>query len=684
METTIEGGSYLMIDDPVNGFELENVTKNIKNTQKKTGYPYIFSIDSTNITKKNQDSHTSNQIKLPPIAEPTLSTLGVIETQELRKQVPIAAPALRKQVPKAALPVKKPLPEIAPADNNYINGVMTMLLHAVEVKCLSYKTLKGFIFSVDVGKDLSGNVRDELQFFSASRQCISTNDIDCIRRNEKSGLSDNVPISKFLLKLIFLKNEKGSLNLPGLSAKLNKFKNLGLLGLFDDSENQRKIRKEKDDVKTFTEEAQNQQNLFKQEFFYEPVTYGILAACQIKPLDSMYLLHLLRSKANDQLTYQVIQAMVESRECKCPIGLIAMEYGENYEVLSKHVIQNNYETDETHKNRKCKLYANIFFKMLLLSGALTREKGFLHMDLHQNNIMVFKDLYDVKTSKLSDNIYNIKTNIKNSNEYNSNNIDFKAFTYIIDFGRIIETKLDYNFTHLSVNYSKRQDDIHKSIPELKKFVEFYLDQEFDYYKKKFGIAYIQSKYIFEYILDITNVINDGKLNINFHDINDKKNMSKLFYSYVNDLIHYYFVLHNPPNKKESKQIKKRGVKQDHLYTGKTYLLNKIDLDPDIGRIKDNRDGMILYNKVGINKKLNHFDLTTYANPGLYLLDSDIDKFKEIVKSNTNKPKLIKDLREALLTDNYIDLSNSYPIINNELTTINYQLVIPHLENLLDN
>ena len=419
--------------------------------------------------------------------------------------------------------------EAEPANmDNYIDGVMTMLLHAVKVECLSYKSLKGFIFEVDVGKDSLGNVRDELQFFTASRGCIDNNiDKDCIKYGKKYGNkitsykdTENVPISKFLLKLTFLKkNEKGSLNLPGLSAKLNEFENLGL---FDDSENQRKIRKQKDEVKTFEQEAQVQQTLFKQEFLNDPVTYGILAACQIESSDSMYLLHLLRSKANDPLTYQVIQAMVESRECKCPIGLIAMEYGENYEVLSEHVKLMDNETTGKNSERQCKLYANIFFKMLLLLGVFEENANhYVHMDLHQNNIMVFNDIY-TQNDKLINNIYNINLPTNGDDIYNKS-VNFNPFTYIIDFGRIKKTDIDIitdlSFGHLKQeykeknnagSYTNRQQDINLSKEIIKKIVKYLLKEEFNYYKENFGINFIQSLHLYEDILEKDSVIENGE------------------------------------------------------------------------------------------------------------------------------------------------------------------------------
>jgi hypothetical protein len=637
MESKIEGGAYLMIDEVKdNEFKLKTVTDKIEETQKKSGYPYTF------FSQKLKESELTEK-----------------STEESREE-------------STAAPAKM---------DNYIDGVMTMLLHAVEVKCMSYKSLKGFIFIVDVGKDALKNVRKELQFFTASRKCIGTNDTDCIEAN-----NNNVPISKFLLKLTFLKkeNEKGSLNLPGLSAKLNEFENQGL---FDDIKNQRKIRKQKDLVETFKQEAQLQQTLFKKEFLNDPVTYGILAACQIESVDSMYLLHLLRSKANDPLTYQVIQAMVESRECKCPIGVIAMEYGENYEVLSEHVklktIVNSKKCEEKNlKIRLLKLKANIFFKILLMLDAFNNYTNpVLHVDLHQNNIMVFKNVLNSDCT-LKPNIYNIMNTSNNTNSYLRGNIEFKPFTYVIDYGRVIELNIDnINFDYLHSNREtqsaetqatetqtqssksrnskknttctihSRPSDILKTKKNIIQIINIILKEEFNYYKKNFGISFIQSLHLYEDLI-YASVFGDNKKNIYDNNggfvgfgENDFTNGFNKFCEYVNDLIYYYFVLQKDNSV---------HVNPNQLYNGVTYPLTRKDLNPEIGRIKD-RDGMILYDKPG-DRTLNHFDLTTYASPGPHFPDSKKihNEYEEIIKSipDDKKEELIQKLRQALLTDNY--------------------------------
>ena len=591
-----KGGVYLMQNDE----KLEPRFEKIEETQKSTGYPYTF----------------------------------------------------------------EPKPPVDGSANIYINGVITMLLNAVEVKCMSYKSLKGFIFIIDVGKDASGNVRDELQFFTASRKCIGSKDTDCIPVN----INKNVPISKFLLKLTFLEEKTNNLNLIELSHKLNTIE--GTL-LFDNAENLRKIRKQKDLVDTFKKEAQTQQHLFKQEFLNDPVTYGIIASCQIESIDSMYLLHLMRSKANDPVTYQVIQAMVDSRECRCPIGLIAMEYGENYEVLSEHVKLQGLENYKNDKNaeRQSKLYANIFFKILLMLNIFNDNDRphIVHMDLHQNNIMAYNNI-------VINHIYNINSS---NNDIYKDSVNFLPFTYIIDFGRIVDISLnirDMSFGHLNPknknkneagSYINRKPDIKITKETIKKIIKLLLFEEFKYYKTNFNENYIQSFHVYEDFFDRDKIITKLKEFVNGKEISELKyDELKLvfddasnfdtgdnanfntFCEYVNDLIHYYFVLIQPTDAVL--------VSKETLYDGETYTLTKKDLKPKQTRVKD-RNGMILYDTYKPNMQLNQSDLTTYVKTGSTdVSDESDEKYEEIVKNmkQEEKEELIQKLRKALLTNNF--------------------------------
>jgi len=646
MEPKQEGGAYLMIDEnKKDGFKLDKVTNKIKETQKSTGYPYTFEIAEP----KNDSSEKSEEKK----------------------------------------PTKK-----EESKNTYINGVMTMLLNAIEVKCMSYKSLKGFIFIVEVAKEeakeeannikptvisfakksVNGLLNKDLEFFTASRRCIDISDSECIDKT-----NTNKPISKFLLKLTFLQNnENGSLSLIDLSEKLSHIGNISKLDTFDDPL-VNKITKQKDYIKDFKNEAKIQQKLFETTYLDDPVTFGLLASCHIED-DTMYFLHLLRSKANDSLTYQVLQAMIDSWDCKCPIGLIAMEYGNGYEPISQHIIP---KTNEKYNDqRKVKLYANIFFKILLMLGILKKQTDkenerymILHMDLHQNNIMAFKNIVNNGSIiKKSYNIFPCCDGGTNTYKYNTTTIEFKPFTYIIDFGRIIkinsanendrkyksafDSLIKINFDYFDDKNKNRLHHITETYSNIVNILNIILKTELSYYNDNFKIQNVQSLFMYKFFLsdtikdaDIYRHINNGSLQYNdkFYKENKKGDPeSNTFCAYVNDLIYYYLKI----TSSESSDI---GTVKPDLYDGATYNLKKVDLDPSLVRIKD-QYGIILYDKKPEHGRLNHSDLTTYSQLS-HRFNSDFNvEYNEIIKDKSDEQilKLIRDIRKSILNGDKID------------------------------
>jgi hypothetical protein len=681
----------------------------------------------------------------------------------------------------------------------YINGMMTMILNAVEVKCLSYKSLKGFIFIIEVAEvlkssDIRGGknegvvestirrsniLRSERQrkakakaakaakkaeeeeeeakakeaeeaekeaekaikngekkaanetpdvvlkeeekvlvekndfspsnIFSASRACIQNNDIDCIKND-----NENVPLNKILLKLTFLTKDSPYLKLTDLSKKLN---DINISGIFDDT-NKHKIVKEKDKERDFLEEAITQQELFGKHFFEEPVTFGIISCCKI--VDSLYFLHLLRSKANDPLTYQVLNAMIESRDCRCPIGIIGMEYGSGYEVLYtmltkedqkvEAVVEKNdtseendldtesasneeTETDDdndstsdygngggfimNHSKRgkliggamkdknKIKLYANLFFKILLMLNIVTPIDGndsFIHVDLHKNNIMVYSEANKVRNNK-----YNIYIGV-NGALYHETQTTSKPYTYIIDFGRIQKVNIKdienikkffneldkeknnnnnkynsedtkYNHVNLDLEYSK---------PLYIKLINFILKEEWNYYNTHFHKGHVQSKHIYEMFLDSDAL--KKKINGQKCETFEEKDFNKdfdTFIKYVNGIIYFH-------NNAETKELKSQGQNKDKethqkfLYKcNEMYDLKKVKLETERVRTKNN-SGVVLLQKKEEYKKFHPTDLTCYqVNENIQITDG--------INLNDSNAQLIKKLRNSLLTGNFQDI-----------------------------
>jgi len=116
-----KGGIYLM--DAVKEDKGNEIQTLMKNSQKKTGYPYTYELEL-----KNTDTATATATNSATAAAADADTVSANTATATDDK-----------------------------NNVYINGMMTMILNAVEVKCMSYRSLKGFIFIIEVAEVVKSN-----------------------------------------------------------------------------------------------------------------------------------------------------------------------------------------------------------------------------------------------------------------------------------------------------------------------------------------------------------------------------------------------------------------------------------------------------------------------------------------------------------------------------------------------
>ena len=609
MQSEQKGGIYLY--DEENKLHDIFETKSFKELQERTGYPHSF--------------NTSELDTFADIYENTKSYFEEVTPYKNKDGV---------EKDKIVC-------------GTYINGFITMVLNAIDITCVSYQSSYGFIFLLEVDEN-----DDNLKFFTASRKCIDNNDTECREKvkGKKNGETNPSPINKILLKITFL-NESGlKYDVPFLT-DLN----------FDDKENEKLTLKEngKDFNKitetetNFKKESKIQQEIFKKTYQYEPVTFGLIASCTIKDVKSVqYFLQLLRSKANERNTYKILDHIINiANENNFFIGINAMEYGNNYEVLSEHI------TNKKDKE-KLKLYANIFFKILILLNIIDFKdddefKPKIHTDLHQNNIMVNKS--QSKTLR-----YNIKDLKAMTIELPSTG-EFKPYTYIIDYGNIIELEkniemlklIKYDFDILK-QQSKQSGKLNTSLIDKTKenIIKIILRIELEHYHIRIpgNKGYLQSVYLYNIFLTIhiKNRGNYAEMVEIINNLDEKLDTEKInmFATYLHNLILWFYKIPNTPDS---------NLIPGQLYNGETYNLEMQEMNAPKLRVKnfyDTKD-IVLLEDTTESRVIDETDLTLYKGKDI---SSEIDVlFNQVEKEMEEIDKLrgeklkekLKEIRKAI-------------------------------------
>jgi hypothetical protein len=316
--------------------------------------------------------------------------------------------------------------------------VYNMIQSATKIECISYNSLKGFVFSVE----------GDPQFKSVTSQLFTT---------EKRNLN----LGKIILKFTILKEGKSNDKLPVFKMD---FKEVDEQSNEKSPEN-KEINKETDKIDDFYKESFTQVDIFTRCFQIGKLSIcpSVLTRTVIENAEANIFLDFFESKIDDSadIEKKVISYMKEQVE-KYSLGIIAMEYADKFVLLNdfyKPIYKGfeNKEILERIKNSPEKkfltgLQKNIILLhrvALVLSNMLLLlfEFFYLHYDLHLNNVFVL----DYNKSSSCDNFLDL---------LNPQNNTLSSCSRIIDFGRVYKIK-----TNESDELNKKiRDDKSDNIP----------------------------------------------------------------------------------------------------------------------------------------------------------------------------------------------------------------------------
>jgi len=303
----------------------------------------------------------------------------------------------------------------------FLRGVLHMLEMADKIECISYKSLYAFVFVINVPTNLKNNT------FPFSSIIIGES-----RTNE-----GDKPVTKLILKMSLLVDDN------------NKY----LAKLFlQNTQNQlyNSIEKGVDTVDGFKEEVQTQIKVFEKTW-----KKGKLANCPsivfdeaFETKDSLLFLNYLLTVFDYKLTNTSKRMLIYlhdviTRQPVLRLGFIAMEYAEKFTIFDAYyhnlkITENNISDTLTGENINTFLDSNyskllrktalIFANMLVLYF-----NGYVHCDLHTNNVFVIGDNVtgdNDSNANTIENACNDKKKLLSDSKY--------SCIRIIDFGRVSE------------------------------------------------------------------------------------------------------------------------------------------------------------------------------------------------------------------------------------------------------
>ena len=306
--------------------------------------------------------------------------------------------------------------------------VCDMIQSSTRIECISYSSLKGFVFSVE----------GTPQFVSLTPQLFS---------NKKRNLELGKIILKFTLLTKDDKNKK-------LSSFEMDFKEV------EDDDKKKEISKETDLEKDFKNESFTQLDIFTRSFQIGALSIcpSILTRTVLENNEANIFLDFIESKLNDSdnnIEKNVINYIKEQVK-NFSLGIIAMEYAEKFVLLNDFYKSYFKVGDISEKNEKIikslesypdkslesypeKIFLNnveniiLYHRIaLVLSNMLLLlfEFFYLHYDLHLNNVFVL----NYEESPSCDNFLDLLNPRQKDN-------NLMSCSRMIDFGRVHKIKI---------------------------------------------------------------------------------------------------------------------------------------------------------------------------------------------------------------------------------------------------
>jgi len=312
----------------------------------------------------------------------------------------------------------------------WLKGVLHMLYMADKIECISYKSLYAFVFVIGV-------VDNNFPFSS-------------ITIGESKANQGDKPVTKLILKMSLLVDDTDNKNNKEI-AKL----------FLQNTQNQlyNSIEKGVDTIDSFKKEVQTQIEVFEKTW-----KKGGLANCPsivfdkaFDNKDSLLFLNYLLTFFDYKLTKTSKRMLIYlqdviTRQPVLQLGFIAMEYAEKFTIFNAYyhslkITEKNISDKLTDRNINTFLDSNyskllrktalIFANMLVLYF-----NGYVHCDLHTNNVFIIGDDSNVTTIE---NACNNTKKLLSDSKY--------SCIRIIDFGRVAN-KISYTekYPKIIMNY----------------------------------------------------------------------------------------------------------------------------------------------------------------------------------------------------------------------------------------
>jgi hypothetical protein len=486
--------------------------------------------------------------------------------------------------------------------------VCNMIQSSTRIECISYSSLKGFVFSIE----------GTPQFVSLTPQLFS---------NKKRNLKLGKIILKFTLLTEGDKNEK----LPEFEMDFKEV---------EDKDENKQIIKETDLKKDFVEESFTQLDIFTRSFQIGTLSIcpSILASTVLKNTEANIFLDFIESKIDGSadIKKEVIKYMKEQLKTYS-LGIIAMEYAEKFVLLNDFYKLYFGKPDVPGKNNEIITSVkgspeekefltgvdNIILShriALVLSNMLLLlfEFFYLHYDLHLNNVFVL----DYTPSSSCDNFLDLlNPNVERT--------ILMSCSRMIDFGRVykIETTIKDTTKQKEDTTKQKESKLFVSNEEVEnlkertlfsnydKFIELITKDSFDFNNKdNFGEASTFIEGFLKFMFDKDAEINNNNKRPQCFGIfylgglaekttegyklrlNQSKNRDYIFFL----IIKYFRTIYKKPRMSEPRNGKKKPPRFQYFK------------DPEANNFKQ------IFNERDEDKILKEEGYTEHSLPGIFL------------------------------------------------------------------
>jgi hypothetical protein len=255
--------------------------------------------------------------------------------------------------------------DITDDKQKYEKALYDMIDKATNIKCISYTSLEGFVFTIKV------------------------NEADAIFNglNERSEFEK--PVTTILLKLVLIKRD---------GSTINNFE--------FDIEDDKKTRKRATTIESFNKEITTQFDVYKNTLNFNniPICPSIIYN-NVIIMKSKILNFLLKIKGKCKkytITSEIIGDLFDIYNApKTPtLGIIGMEFAEGYQTLDSYINDKEMayadgsitDANDMYKLKTCETDCKCISDVIVDIIRLFISSSIVHLDLHSGNIMINKNL----------------------------------------------------------------------------------------------------------------------------------------------------------------------------------------------------------------------------------------------------------------------------------------------------